>query len=266
MTEFQNKSFSVHAGVGKEYRDNHDRIFGPRTTGALPACDCGGDVTEGPDVHHHSCAMFRRAEYCPWCHGVLVDGKCSDADCPRRATPDDQTGMQNPGRCPGEMLTPRGDRRCARAMGHHEEFHQSEDGYEWRSEKVLREDDAQRNRLQYYQDLWEQSCRGVAELCDLIGVPEGAAKDLWTLKACIDELRCAIKPGGAALRFERSRMLPELFPGGHDPDEPLGTWQCQERESRGNRCELKAGHKGKHECPMALAAWEKFRKAGYVKQ
>lgn len=31
MTRFQDKSFSVHAGTGQEYRDNHDRIFGQRT-------------------------------------------------------------------------------------------------------------------------------------------------------------------------------------------------------------------------------------------
>lgn len=30
MTQFQQKSFSVNMPTGKDYRDNHDRIFGPR--------------------------------------------------------------------------------------------------------------------------------------------------------------------------------------------------------------------------------------------
>lgn len=40
-----------------------------------------------------------------------------------------------------------------------------------------------------YKILWDQSCQAVAELCELAGMPEGGMPDLWTLKACIEELR-----------------------------------------------------------------------------
>lgn len=78
---------------------------------------------------------------------------------------------------------------------------------EWKRRALAAEESA--NGRDYYLHLWNESCRAVVEICDMIGTHPDAMKDLWTLKDSISDLKRRAEKAEAKIGFMLNGFGPE---------------------------------------------------------